>query len=351
MEILKIAQRAVFCYALGMKAVYFEKPGGVEVLKYGEFPTPKPQKGEALVRVRACGLNHLDIWLREDKDNTRNIPMPHIPGSDAAGIIEEINGESALKVGQEVVLNPAIPCGVCPRCKKGEPCELVKIFGVKNQGACAEYITAPASQLYPKPNNFSFIEAAAFPLTFLTAWHMLVGRAKLEKGETVFIWGASGGLGSSAIQVAKHLGAKVVAAAKSEEIAKKIREIGADEVVIYTKGNVEDSVKNVDVVFESVGKKTWNTSLKILRPCGRVVIAGTTSGDMASQDLSDIYVRQLTILGARMGTKEEFERVLELVAAGKLKPVINKVFPLEKAAEAQERMEKSEHIGKIVLEV
>src|SRR3989344_4125073 len=200
-----------------MKAVFFKKPGGSEVLQYGELPTPKPQKGEALMRVRAAGLNRLDIWLREDKENARNIPIPHIPGSDAAGIIEKINDESSLKVGQEVVLNPAIPCDTCPHCQNGESCELVKIFGVKNQGSYAEYIVAPISQFYPKPQNISFVEAAAFPLTFLTAWHMLVGRAKLQKGETVFVWGASGGLGSSSIQVAKYLGAKVIAAAKSEE--------------------------------------------------------------------------------------------------------------------------------------
>ncbi|TSC75573.1 MAG: alcohol dehydrogenase [Parcubacteria group bacterium Gr01-1014_30] len=340
-----------------MKAVFFEKPGGLDVLKYGELPTPRPQKGEALVRVKAADLNRLDVWLREDKENASNIPLPHIPGSDAAGVVKEINGESTLRVGQEVVLNPAIPCSACPRCKNGEPCELVKIFGVKNQGSYAEYITAPISQLYPKPKNISFAEAAAFPLTFLTAWHMLVGRANLRKGETVFVWGASGGLGSSAIQVAKYLGAKVIAAAKSEEDAKQIREIGADEIVIYTSGNVESTVKNltkglgVDVVFESVGEKTWSMTLAMLRPFGRVVIAGTTSGNMGTQDLSDIYVRQLSIFGARMGQKEEFEKVLELVAAGKLKPIIDKTFSLKDAAEAQKRMVDGKHFGKIVLEI
>lgn len=340
-----------------MKAVFFKKPGNLKVLQYGDFPTSKLAEGEALVRVRAAGLNRLDIWLREDKENVRSIPMPHIPGSDVAGIIEETNGTSSLKVGQEVVLNPAIPCGVCPRCKNNEPCELVKIFGVKNQGGYAEYVTAPITQLYAKPKNISFIEAAAFPLTFLTAWHMLVGRADLQEGETVFIWGASGGLGSSAIQVAKFLGATVIAAAKSAREAKRIREIGADETVIYATENAEKAVKNltdglgVEVVFESVGEKTWNTSLAILRPFGRVVIAGTTSGDFATQDLSDIYVRQLSIFGARMGTKEEFEKVLKLVADGKLKPIIDKVFPLKDAAKAQQRMAEGAHIGKIVLEV
>ncbi len=340
-----------------MKAVFFEKPGGIEILQYGELPIPKAQKGEALVRVKATGLNRLDIWLREDKENARNIPMPHISGSDAAGIVEEINGESLLKVGQEVVLNPAIPCGTCSRCKIGEPCELVKIFGVKNQGSYAEYIVAPISQLYPKPKNISFVEAAAFPLTFLTAWHMLVGRANLRKGETVFVWGASGGLGSSAIQVAKYLGVKVIAAAKSEGDAKQTREIGADEIVNYTKGNVESEIINltnglgVDVVFESVGEKTWSATLAMLRPFGRAVIAGTTSGDTGTQDLSDIYVRQLSIFGARMGTKEEFEKVLEVIAAGKLKPIIDNTFSLKDVAEAQRRMVEGKHLGKIVLEI
>lgn len=338
-----------------MKAVFFEKPGGLGVLQYGEVPTPEPAAGEALVRVRACGLNRLDIWLREDRDNVRNIPMPHISGSDVAGTIEKVNGESPLKVGQEVVLNPAIPCGMCHRCKENEPCDLVNIFGVKNQGAYAEFIAAPISQLYPKPKSISFIEAAACPLTFLTAWHMLVSRANLQRGETVFIWGASGGLGSSAIQVAKYLGVKVIAAAHSVGDAKRIRKIGADETVIYTRDNVEKAVKKLteglgaDVVFESVGEKTWGTTLAMLRPFGRVVIAGTTSGDMGTQDLSDIYVRQLSIFGARMGTKEEFEEVLALVAQGRLKPIVDEFYPLKKAAEAQKRMATGKHLGKIVL--
>ena len=186
---------------------------------------------------------------------------------------------------------------------------------------------------------------------------MFVGRANLKKGETVFIWGASGGLGSAAVKIAKYLGAKIIAAAKSKSDAQKIQKIGADEVVIYTQGNVADEVKKmtgslgVDVVFESVGEKTWDTTLAMLRPYGRVVIAGTTSGDTGTQDLSYIYVRQLSILGARMGTKEEFKKILELVSAGKLKPIIDKVFPLKAAAEAQRRMIEGKHIGKIVLEI
>lgn len=337
-----------------MKAVFIKKQGGLIVLQYGDLPIPKPKKGEILIRVRAAALNHLDLHLRNAK---LNIPLPHVSGSDVAGEVVEINGPSKLKVGQAVVVNPAIPCGTCARCRKDLSCEIVIIFGYKTPGGFAEYVAAPISQVYPMPKNLSFIEAAAFPLTFLTAWHMLVGRADLQKGETVFIWGASGGLGSAAIQIAKYLHAKVIAAAKNEDDAKKIKAMGADKVVIYAKDNVVEEVKKlndgtlVDVVFESVGAKTWATTLAILRPHGRVVIAGTTSGEMASQDLSDVYYYQQTILGSRMGTPEEFEQVLELVGVGKLKPVIDKVFSLKDFEQAEQRLEESKQIGKIVFKL
>src|SRR3989344_5845586 len=337
-----------------MKAVFFEKTGGVEVLKYGEMPTPEPKAGEALIRVRACAINNLDLQQRQGKIEG---PMPHISGSDVAGVIEKINGESSLRVGDEVVINPAIPCGVCPPCKNGLACELVIIWGYKTNGGYAEYASVPIGQLYPKPKNLTFPEAAAFPLTFLTAYHMLVSRANLQNGEIVFIWGTSGGLGSAGMQIAKYIGAKIIAAAKSEEDAKRLKQNGANETVVYTKGDVENSVRKltndrgVDVVFESVGAKTWNTSLMMLRPYGRVVIAGTTSGDMGTQDLSEVYYRQLTILGARMGTKAEFENVVKLFANGKLKPVVDKIFTLKDAAEAQTRMAEGKHLGKIVLEI
>lgn len=337
-----------------MKAVYIKEQGGLEGLVYGDLPTPKPTKGEVLIRVKAAALNHLDLHLRNGR---LNIPLPHVSGSDVAGVVEEINGPGKLKVGQEVVINPAIPCGVCPRCKKNLPCEKVAIFGYHTSGGFAEYVTAPISQVYPKPKNLSFVETAAFPLTFLTAWHMLVGRADLQKDETVFIWGASGGLGSAAIQIAKHLNAKVIAAAKNNEDAKKIKAQGADEVVIYTQSDLVEQVKKlndgvlVDVVFESIGAKTWARTLAMLRPYGRVVIAGTTSGEVASQDLSDVYYYQHTILGSRMGTPEEFEQVLKLVEQGKLKPTIDKVFPLKEFVEAEKRLEESKQMGKIVVEI
>ena len=337
-----------------MKAVFLERQGEKIGLRYGELPKPKPKTGEVLIKVKAAALNHLDLHLASAK---LDIPLPHVSGSDVAGEIVEINGHSKLKIGQAVVVNPAIPCRKCDRCKKGLWCETVTIFGYKTTGGFAEYVVAPISQVYPMPENLSFVEAAAFPLTFLTAWHMLVGRANLQKGETVFIWGASGGLGSVAIQIAKHLGAKVIAAAKDDKDAEKIKAIGADEVVIYTKGDTVEEVKRlngdalVDVVFESVGAKTWARTLAMLRPYGRVVIAGTTSGEMASQDLSDVYYYQQTILGYRMGTPEEFEKILELVSQGKLKPIVDRVFSLKNFSQALKYLEESKQIGKVIIEV
>ena len=337
-----------------MKAAYITKTKNKRVFKYGDFPKPKPKKGEALIRVKACALNHLDLHLVGGR---LDIPLPHISGSDVSGVVEEVNGKSKLKVGQAVIVNPAIPCKKCLRCRKNLSCEIVIIFGYKTQGGFAEYVTAPIEQVYPKPKNLSFIEASSFPLTFLTAYHMLVGRAKVQKGETVFIWGASGGLGSAGIQIAKYIGARVVAAASSRDDVKRIKKIGAYHVVIYTKENVLDKVnkltkdQKVDVVFENVGKATWNITLSILRPHGRVVIAGVTSGAIASQDLSDIYYYQHSILGSRMGTKEEFEQIHKLVKQGILRPTIDKVFPLKDAAEALKRLAESKQMGKIVLEI
>jgi NADPH:quinone reductase-like Zn-dependent oxidoreductase len=337
-----------------MKAVFFSKPGGIGVLKYGHFPTPKPKHGEALIRVKACGMNHLDIWLRKERMGE---PMPHILGSDVAGIVEKINGKSLFKKGDEVVVNPSISCGKCERCQKGRDCERVLIFGAKTQGGYAEYTCVPIVQLYPKPSTLSWVETAAFPLTYLTAWHMLRTRANLQKGETVFIWGASGGLGMAAIQIAKHLGGKVIAAVRSKGVVFSVKKAGADEAVVHSKGKVEEKVKaltngkGVDVVFESVGTQTWEFSLAMLKSHGRVVIAGTTSGDIGKQDLSQVYVKQLSILGCRMGYRREFEEILGLINKGTLKPVIDSTFPLSHAKEAHQKMEKGGLKGKIVLKI
>lgn len=337
-----------------MKAVYFEKPGGREVLQYGEFPAPKPQSGEALIRVKACGLNHLDVWVRQ---GLQGMNFPHILGSDVSGIVEEIHGESKLQVGDEVVVNPERACGACERCKSGKACEMVITLGRGPKGGYAEFVAVPLEQVYRKPRDLSFVEAAAFPLTFLTAWHALAIRAQLGQGETIFIWGASGSIGPALVQVAKLLGARVIAAARSKKVADVVKSWGADECVIYSDDDVLERVKaltdgkGVEVVFESVGEKTFNLSLAMLKPYGRIVVIGATSGERASFHLSDFYPEQFSIIGSRMGTKDEFEKVLALVEEGKLKPIIDATFLLKDAAEAQKRMEEGNHIGKIVLEI
>lgn len=337
-----------------MKAVFFEKYGGLEVLKYGEFPMPEPQKDEALVRVRACGLNHLDIWLR---NGASKVSLPHIVGSDVSGVIAKINGKSNFKVGDEVIINPERACGMCERCQKRKVCGMVNLLARQTNGGYAEYITVSLEQIYPKPQKLSFVEAAAFSLTFLTAWHALKTRANLEKGDTVFVWGASGNLGPAVIQISKHFGAKVIAAVRSEEVGKIVKSWGADEVIFHSKENINEQVKEltgdkgVDIVFESVGEKTFLQSLAMLKPYGRMVVVGATSGEKVSFNLSEFYPKQFAIIGSRMGTKEEFEEVLKLINNGTLKPIIDKVFPLSQAMDAQKRMEESKHIGKIVLEV
>jgi NADPH:quinone reductase-like Zn-dependent oxidoreductase len=337
-----------------MKAVLIVKQGGLVALQYADVPIPKPRKNEVLIRVKACALNHLDIHIRRGR---LNIGLPHISGSDVSGeIASGLDNQSRLQIGQAVVVNPAIPCGTCICCKKGMSCEMVNVFGYKTQGGFAEYVAVPIAQVYPMPKNLSFAEAAAFPLTFLTAYHMLVGRARLQKGETVFIWGASGGLGSAAIQIAKYLDARVIAAARTEADAKRIKTMGADKVVTY-KSDTAEKVKGltngegVDVVFESVGADTWERTLAMLRPYGRVVIAGTTSGGKVNLNLSDMYHYQHTILGSRMGTPQEFEELLKLIEAGRLRPTIDTTFPLKDFNEAEKRLEESKHIGKIVIEI
>ncbi len=337
-----------------MKAIVLRQFGAPNVLVYGDYPTPAPKLGEALVRVKSCALNHLDLHLRH---GVLGIPLPHIMGSDVAGTVEQLNGKSDFKIGDEVVVNPAIACGTCARCRQGLDCEKVGIFGYNTFGGYAEYVCAPIAQLHPKPKSLNWVEAAGFPLTFLTAWRMLHTKAKLQRGETVFIWGASGGLGTAAVQIAKASGARVIAAARSGENASALKRLGADETVEYAKENVVEVVQRltkqqgVDVVFECVGKETWERTIAMARFHGRIVIAGTASGDVASQDLSEVYYKQLSIHGSRMGTAKEFGEALSFMEQKKLKPMVDRTFPLREASKAHERLESRQQLGKIVLEV
>jgi NADPH:quinone reductase-like Zn-dependent oxidoreductase len=337
-----------------MKAIIVPQPGEAEVLKYAEVADPVPRPGEAVVQLRAASVNAADLWVRRPG---MNLPLPHVPGSDGAGVLESANGESPIPIGSEVVINPALP-SLDPTMNARRPYgEIVKILGYDTPGTYAERVAVPNSQLFPKPNNLSFHEAAAFPLTFLTAWRMLVSRGSVVSGETIFVWGASGGLGSAAVKIGKHHGATIIAAIGNPADAETVKSLGADHVVMYRDGKVAEAVANltedrgVDLVFESVGEPTWPVTLSILRPGGRVVIAGTTGGDFINQDLSSIFYYQWSILGCRMGDATEFGKVIEMIERHDVRPHVADVLPLYEAAAAQRRLERGDFVGKIVLDI
>ena len=342
-----------------MKAVIFSEHGGPDVLRYTDVPDPAIGPKEVLVRVRACALNHLDIWVRRGIPGSA-IPLPHISGSDIAGEIAEIGeGVSSVHVGDPVLLSPGISCGACAQCLAGRDnlCRQYTLFGYLVDGGYAQYVKAPAVNAIAKPANLTFEQAAAVPLVFLTAWHMLITRARLKPGEDVLILGGGSGVGSAAIQIAKVAGARVIATAGSEAKLAKAKELGADEVLLHSQGDFANAVRRlterrgVDVVFEHVGKATWEQSIRSLAVGGRLVTCGATTGFDGALDIRYLFSRNLSILGTYMGSKGELYAVLDLVKRGLLKPVIDRVMPLEQAAQAQERLENREQFGKIVLRI
>ena len=342
-----------------MKAIIFSEHGGPEVLRYAEVREPEIGANEVLVRVRACALNHLDLWVRRGMPGI-TIPMPHIPGSDIAGEVARVGEKvSGVQPGERVLLSPGISCGHCVYCLRGDDnlCRQYTLFGYRVDGGYAEYVASPAVNVIPMPPNLGFEEAAAIPLVFLTAWHMLISRAQLKPDETVLVLGAGSGVGSAAIQIAKTAGARVIATAGSELKLQKARELGADETFLHSIEHWSQEVKRltdrrgVDVVFEHVGEATWQESLASLAPGGRLVTCGATTGYDGKIDLRYLFTRHISILGSYMGSKGELYPVLDLVKRGLVKPVIDTVMPLTKAREAHERLEKREQFGKIVLRV
>lgn len=342
-----------------MKAVVFHDFGGIDKLQYETIAEPQIHDAQALVRVRACSLNHLDIWARSGT-RSEMIPMPHISGSDIAGELAQVgNNVRNHQNGEKVLVAPGISCHICNYCANGwdSLCEQYKIIGYETQGGYAEYVAVPAENILPIPNRLSFEEASSIPLVFLTAWHMLLTRARLAPGETVLVWGAGSGVGSAAIQVSKLLGSKVIATAGDDQKLEKARKLGADWTVNHHTHDVPSEVKRVtngrkaDVVFDHVGQATWEKSMRSMAPGGRLVNCGVTSGGKTEIDIRHVFVKQFSLLGSYMGGRGELLKVLSLFEEGRLKPVVDSVFPLENAARAQERMEKSQHFGKIVLKV
>jgi len=341
-----------------MKAAVITAHGGPEVLKYTDIPEPQIGPNDVLVRVRACALNHLDLWVRGGLPGMTGT-FPHVPGSDVAGEIAKFGASvTNVRVGDKVLLAPGVSCGQCEQCAAGRDnfCKDYTLFGTRIHGGCAEFIKSPAVNAIPIPGDLSFEQAAAVPLVFLTAWHMLFGRAQLRPAEHVLVMGAGSGVGSAAIQIAKATGARVIATATSEAKLAKARELGADDAILHT-GEFAREVKQltggrgVDVVFEHVGQATWEQSIYSLATGGRLVTCGATTGMEGKLNIGYLFTRQISILGSFMGSKSELFAVLELFKRGSLKPVVDCVLPLEHAREAHERLEKRQQFGKIVLRV
>lgn len=341
-----------------MKAVVFQKHGGPDVLKYKDVSDPAIRTNEVLVRVKACGLNHLDLWVRKGLPGVP-IPMPHIPGSDVSGEVVQAGANvTTVRVGQKVVLAPGVSCGKCVACVSGldNRCKQFTNLGYMIDGGCAEFVRCPEVNCLPYPEKLNFEEAASIALVFQTAWHMLLARAELQPGEDVLILGAGSGVGSAAIQIAKFFGARVIATAGSDEKLAKARQLGADHVINHKTQKIHDEVrritkKGVDVVFEHVGTATWEESLASLALAGRLVTCGVTTGYDAKLDLRFLFSRQLSLLGSYMGTKAELHTIMKLFAAGQFKPVVDRVFPLASCAEAHAYLEAGSQFGKVVLKV
>ncbi|MGI9069135.1 MAG: zinc-binding dehydrogenase [Pyrinomonadaceae bacterium] len=340
-----------------MKAVIFNQHGGPEVLEYVDAAEPRIQPNEVAVEVKACAVNHLDIWVRSGLPGVA-IPLPHILGNDIAGVVREV-GElvSWVQAGDEVMLQPGVSCGHCFECLSGRDnlCRDYDILGYRRDGGYAQLVAAPAVNVIPKPKNLSWEEAAALPLVTVTAWHMLVTRASVQPGEDVLVHAAGSGVGSIGIQVAKLRGARVIATASTEEKLRKARELGADEVVNYTGDDWPKEVKRltnkrgVDVVFEHTGAATWPGSIASLKTNGRLVTCGATSGFAAQTDLRQVFYRHLTILGSFMGSKAELLEAMKFVENGKIRAVVDQTLPLNEARRAHGLMEERAQFGKLVL--
>jgi NADPH:quinone reductase-like Zn-dependent oxidoreductase len=338
-----------------MKAVRFHEHGTSEVLRYEDAPDPVVSSTEVLVRVKACALNHLDIHLRR---GVRKMSLPHIVGADVSGEVAAVGAEvRGWKAGQKVLLQPGVSCGVCAACLSGDDnlCRQYAVLGSAGDGGYAELVKVPEANVLPYPEGLSWEQAAAVPLAFLTAWHMLINRARMRIGDTVLVIGAGSGVGSAAIQIVKLFHGRVITVAGSDAKLAKARELGADETINHATQDITAEVKRmtgkrgVDVVFEHVGQATWNHSYMSLATGGRLVTCGVTSGYEANLDLRYLFSKNLSLIGSFMGRKDELIELLTFVKQGKLKPVVDRVFPLAEARAAQEHIEAREQFGKVVL--
>ncbi len=342
-----------------MKAAVIHEHGGPDAVHIEEIAGPRPSSGEVVLEVRAAALNHLDIWVRRGRPGL-TLTFPHVLGTDGAGVVAEVGPDvEGLSAGDEVILNPGLSCGSCEFCHRGEhsECTSFGIVGMSRPGTFADLVAVPAQNLHLKPSHLGFEEAAALPLAHVTAWRMLMTRARLQPGETVLIHGIGGGVALAGLQLAKLLNAQVIVTSSSEDKLAQAESLGADHTINYKATDVAATVREitegrgVDVVFDTVGAATWSVDLAAVRRGGRIVICGVTSGASAETNLQKVYWNQLTIMGSTMGSHEDFRQMLRAITAAHLKPVIDSIEPLDRCKEAMARMESGEQFGKTVLKI
>lgn len=341
-----------------MKAAVFFKRGGLDVLKYQDVPDPKPGPGEVVIRVRACGVNHLDIYTREGSHGVK-APLPHIGGLEPAGEIAAVGpGVYDLTIGERVLVGAFTSDGTCEYCLSGNDnlCVNRKIVGVSIDGGFAEYLAVPASAVVKLPENVSFVQAAAIPAAFGTAFHMLKFRARVKPGEWVLVLAVGSGVGSAAVQVAKYLGAKIIATSSSDDKLAMAQQLGADHVINYARDPLfQHKVREitngrmVDVVFEHVGQTTWKQSIASLRATGRLVTCGGSSGRWGETDIWSVFWLQLSLLGSNGCTHREFYELLDLFGQGAFHAVVDRTFPLSETAAAQQYLIERRQFGKVVI--
>lgn len=340
-----------------MKAVLIREHGGTDVLKIEKVNDPQPSDEEVLVEVKAVALNHLDLWVRRGIPGEK-FPLPLIPGSDFAGVVKKVGPVvKGIRAGDRVVVQPGLSCQRCAQCLAGDDnlCRSYGIIGETRNGGCADLVSVPAVNIIPLREGLGFEEAAAVPLTFLTAWHMLVSRARVRPGDDVLVHAAGSGVGVAAIQIAKLHGARVLVTAGSDVKLKRAREIGADDLINYKKHDFYEEARKltgkrgVDIIIDTIGADVWHKDLRLLKQGGRVVTCGVTSGFEVATDIRYIFYRNLSILGCTMGSKSELLDIMRLVEKRALKPVVDSVFPMEKIADAHKRMESRKQFGKIVM--
>ena len=342
-----------------MKAIVVRAHGGPEALQLDEVTTPQPGPGEVQVRLHAASVNHLDLWVRRGIPGVR-YPLPIIPGCDGAGVVSGLgSGVGDPPVGTRVALQPGVSCGHCAACLSGQDqiCRHFGILGEHRDGTNAEFICVPRANVMPIADTLAFAAAAAFPLTFLTAWHMLTARAQVQPGEHVLVHAGASGVGHAAVQMALLLGARVITTVGSPDKARIVRELGVEDVLLYRDVDFADEVRRitgkrgVDVILDHVGLDTWEGNVRSLAKGGRLVVCGATSGHEVPVNLRFLFFKNLSFLGSTMGSKSELLQLLQLVESGKLAPRLHAVLPLADIGRAHALIEGRDVVGKIVLRI